>query len=185
MSMEEKKKEPLPPEEKEKYHQIYEIAKDSFVEQNNRIDSLDKKAQINLAVIGIVLGFGLFKTELFSDLISRITFQYFINLFQLFTLVASFLLFILSLIFSILSLRPRKFQVYPDISEIMKKFESRNTEDLHASMSAFFQKIIQENEKKMESKFQQLNKGINFILYAFPFAVAFIVLTVVVKILDA
>jgi hypothetical protein len=53
MSTEEKKKESLPPEEKEKYRRLYDIGKDSFLEQLSRIDSLDRKAQINLVVIGI------------------------------------------------------------------------------------------------------------------------------------
>jgi hypothetical protein len=184
MAQEEKKKESLPPEEKEKYRQIYEIAKDSFLEQLNRIESLDKKAQINLAIIGIVLGLGFFKTELLSNLISQITLKNFVVFSQFLCLVISFLLFVLSLVFSILALRPRDFQIYPNVADISEKFENKKVEDLHASMSAFFEKIIQDNEKGLKSKTTQLNKGIVFILIAFPFAVAFIILTVITKMLD-
>lgn len=66
MAQEEKKKESLPPEEKEKYRQIYEIARDSFQEQRGRIENLERKAQINLVAIGIVLSFGFFKMEVIS-----------------------------------------------------------------------------------------------------------------------
>jgi hypothetical protein len=171
-------------EEREKYKQIYEIAKDSFLEQLNRIESLDKKAQINLAVIGIVLGFGLFKTELISNLILQITLRDFVIISQFSCLVISFLLFMVSLIFSILALRPRDFQIYPDVSEISKKFEDKQIEDLHASMSTFFEKVIQQNENGLKSKTCQLNKSMISILVAFPFAVGFIVFTVVAKIFD-
>jgi hypothetical protein len=184
MVLEEKKIESLPQEEKEKYKQIYEIARDSFLEQLNRIESLDKKAQINLAVIGIVLGLGLFKTELLSNSISQITLKDFVVFSQFLCLVISFLLFMVSLVFSILSLRPRDFQIYPDVADMSKKFEDKNIEDLHASMSAFFEKVILQNENGLKSKTNQLNNSLVFILIAFPFAVAFIVLTVIAKMLN-
>lgn len=174
-------KESLSSEEKQKYHQIYKIARDSFLEQLNRIDSLDRKAQINLVVIGIVVGFGLFRPELISDLVSKIKTQHLISSFQILSLAVSFFFFIVSLVFSILALLPRDFQVYPDVVELSKTFENKKTEDLDASMSNFFQKIINENEKYLKSKTSHLKKGIINILIAFPFCVVFILLTVIAK----
>lgn len=178
-----KRKSLFPRKKKQKYHQIYEIARDSFIEQLNRIESLEKKAQINLVIIGIVLGFGLFKPELISDLVSKINFQYFVNSFQLLSLAISFLFFILSLVFCILALLPRDFQVYPDIVELSKKFENKKIEDLDASMSNFFQKIINENEKYLKSKTKHLKRSIMCILIAFPLCAVFIILTAATKIL--
>jgi uncharacterized membrane protein len=175
----------IPPEEKEKYHRLYDIGRDSFLEQVNRVDSLDRKAQINLVVIGIVVGFGLFKPELISDLVSKISACHLINSLQILCLALSFALFIVSLWYSILTLLPRDFQIYPDVAELSKAFESKRTEDLDVSMSNFFQKIINENEKHVKSKTKHLKKGIIYILIAFPFCVVFMVLTVAAKILDS
>lgn len=171
----------MSPEERGKYHQIYEIARDSFLEQLNRIDSLDRKAQINLAVIGIVLGFGLFKTEPISNLVSQISLKNLFLFSQFLCLTISFILFMLSLIFSMLALKPRLFKAYPEVSELLVKFENKRTEDLHASMSVLFQKVIENNEKDLQAKTNYLKKGIWFILIAFLFSAAFIVLVVLPK----
>lgn len=83
-----------------------------------------------------------------------------------------------------MALLPKDVQIYPDVVELSKTFENKRTEDLDASMSNFFQKIIDENEKYLKSKSRHLKKGIICILIAFPFCVAFIVLTVASKILN-
>lgn len=184
MTAEEKKKEYLPPEEREKYRRLYDIGRDSFIEQVNRIDSLDKKAQINLVVIGIVVGFGLFKPELISDLVSKIGACHLISSLQILCLAVSFVSFIVSLFFSILTLLPKDLRVYPDVAQLSKTFENKRTEDLDASMSNFFQKIIDENEEYLKSKTKHLKTGINYILIAFPFCVLFIILTVAAKIFN-
>jgi hypothetical protein len=184
MSTEEKKKESLPPEEKEKYRRLYDIGKDSFLEQLSRIDSLDRKAQMNVVVIVVILSFGLFKPELISDLVSKISTYHLINSLQILSLALSFLFFIVSLVFSILVLLPRDFQVYPDVVELSRTFENKRTEDLDASMSNFFQKIINENEKYLGCKTKHLRKGITYILIAFPFCVLFILLTIAAKIFN-
>jgi hypothetical protein len=184
MVPEEKTKEPLPPEEKEKYRRLYDISRDSFTEQINRIEALDRKAQINLVVIGIVLSFGLFKPELISDLVSKINICYLISFLQILSFAGSFFLFVISLVFSILALLPKDVRVYPDVVGLSKTFENKRTEDLDASMSNFFQKIIDENEKYLKSKSRHLRKGIICILIAFPFCVLFIILTVAAKIFN-
>lgn len=172
----------MPAEEREKYHQIYQIARDSFLEQLTRIDSLDRKAQINLLVIGIVLGFGLFKTEFISNLVTQITLRNFILFCQLLCLAISFVLFVVSFTFSILGLKPRSFKAYPEVSELMAKFDEKKTEDLHASMSMFFQNVIKDNERALESKTNYLKKSLWLILAAFLLSAAFIVLTVISKV---
>jgi hypothetical protein len=50
MALNEKKKESLPQEEREKYREIFQIARDSFQEQMGRIENLGRKAQINLVI---------------------------------------------------------------------------------------------------------------------------------------
>lgn len=177
----EKRKESLPPEEKEKYRQIYEIARDSLLEQLNRIEALEKKAQINLLVIGIVLSFGFFKTEAISNVFSGISIRDFVKSSQIVTLVVSFFCFIFSLIFSILALSIKDFHIYPDISQILEKFKDKRTEDLHISMSSHFQKSIQENEKALKSKTDHLKRSIRLILAAFIFSILFVIITVVSK----
>lgn len=171
----------MSPEEREKWHQIYQIARDSFLEQLNRIDSLDRKAQINLIVIGIVLGFGLFKTEFISTLVAQITVRNFILFSQFLCLASSFALFVVSFTFSIFGLKPRFFRAYPEVSELMTKFDEKKTEDLHASMSAFFQKVIKDNEKALQSKTNCLKKSLWLILIAFLLSAASIVLAVIPK----
>lgn len=184
MGPEEKTKEPLPPDEKEKYRRLYDISRDSFTEQINRIEALDRKAQINLVVIGIVLSFGLFKPDLISDLVSKINICQLIGSLQVLSLTSSFFLFVISLVFSILALLPKDIRVYPDVVKLSKTFENKRTEDLDASMSNFFQKIIDENENYLKSKSRHLRKGIICILIAFPFCVLFIILTVAAKIFN-
>ena len=184
MRPEEKTKEPLPPGEKEKYRRLYDIGRESFIEQVNRIDSLDRKAQINLVVIGIVVGFGLFKPELISDLVSKIAAWNLINSLQILCLGVSFFSFIVSLFFSILTLVPKDLQVYPDVAQLLKIFENKRTEDLDASMINFFQKIIDENEKYLKSKAKHLKMGIKYILIAFPSCVLLIIITVAAKIFN-
>jgi hypothetical protein len=181
MTAEEKKKEYLPPEEREKYHQIYEIARDSLVEQLKRIETLEKKAQINLVVIGIVLGFGLFKIEVISNLFSAISIWDIVKSSQMIFFIISFFCFTFSLIFSILALFIRDFQIYPDISQILEKFKDKRTEDLHISMSSHFQKSIQENEKALKSKINHLKRSIRLILAAFIFSILFVIAAVVSK----
>lgn len=171
----------MSPEEREKWHQIYEIARDSFRERFDRIDSLDRKAQINLLVIGIVLGFGFFKTEFISNLVTQITPRNFILFSQLLCLAISFVLFVASFTFSILGLKPRSFKAFPEISELMAKFHEKKIEDLHASMSAFFQKVIKDNDRALESKTNYLKKSLCLILIAFLLTAAFIVLAVIPK----
>jgi hypothetical protein len=91
MGIEEKGKGSLPQEEKEKYRRLYDISRDSFTEQINRIEALDRKAQINLVVIGIVVGFGMFKPEVISDLVTKISICHLVNSLQILSLAGSFL----------------------------------------------------------------------------------------------
>lgn len=181
MTPEEKMKESLPQEEKEKYKQIYEIARDSFQEQMGRIENLERKAQINLVAIGIVPSFGFFKIDVISDIFSGITVLKILKACQLLLLVLSFFCFTFSLVFSILALFIRDFHIYPDIGQLLEKFKDKRTEDLHISMSTHFQKSIQENEKALKSKTGHLKRSIPLILAAFISSILFVIITVVLK----
>lgn len=173
----------LPQEEKEKYKQIYEIARDSFQEQMGRIENLERKAQINLVIIGIVLSFGFFNPEAISGLFLGITVLHIVRFCQLLLFVASFFCFAFSSVFSILVLLIKDFHTYPDISQLLERFKDKRTEDLHISMSTHFQESIQENEKVLECKSGHLKRSIPLILAAFISSILFVIATVILKLL--
>ena len=171
----------LPLEEKEKYREIFQIARDSFQEQIGRIENLERKAQINLVIIGIVLSFGFFKTEIISDALPAINIRDFLKTCQIISLGVSFFCFAFSLIFSILSLSIRVFRAYPDLSQILEKFKDKRTEDLHISMISHLQESIQENEKALKSKIANLKRSMRLIFVAFIASIIFIIIRVVTK----
>jgi hypothetical protein len=109
----------MSPEEREKYRQIYEVARDAFLEQLSRVEFHDKKAQINLVVIGIVLSLGAVRTDQIVGLIRQSHLGGLIIPLQLALILCAFIFFVVSLFYSILALKPRDLQAYPSISELM------------------------------------------------------------------
>lgn len=179
MMAEEKTEMSFPVEEKEKYREIFQIARDSFQEQISRIENLERKAQINLVIIGIVLSFGFFKTEVISNAFSGINIHDFVKSCQTISLIVSFFCFAFSLVYSILALSIRDFRTYPDLSEILKKFEHKRTEDLHISMSSHLQESIRMNEKALKSKTDNLKTSMRLIFVAFIASIIFVIITAV------
>jgi len=88
----------ISPEEKEKYRQIYEVARDAFLEQLNRVEFLDKKAQINLVVIGIVLSLGAIRTDLIANLIRQSHLGTLIISLQVALLLCAFIFFVVNIL---------------------------------------------------------------------------------------
>lgn len=172
----------MPPEEREKYHQIYEVARDAFLEQLNRIEFLDKKAQINLVVIGIVLSFGAFRTDQIANLINQARPVGLITFLQLAFLLGAFIFFTLSLLFSILTLKPRVLQAYPSVSELLDRFKDEKIQDLHASLSSHFGGVISANEGPLSRKVSHLKRSINAVLFALSSLAAFLLISAIAKI---
>jgi hypothetical protein len=169
------------PEEREKYRRLHEIARDSFYEQLDRAESFDRKAQINLIIIGIIVGFGFYKAEFMSDLIAGFSLRCLINSLKAICLGLSFSFFAASLVLSILVLLLKKTQVHPDVRDLMKEFEARKVEDLDASMASHFQEAIDANEQSLKSKARKITKAFLSILIAFSLGIIFLVLTVASK----
>jgi hypothetical protein len=164
------------PEDREKYRRLYEIARDSFYEQLARSESFDRKAQINLLLIGIVVGFGFYKAEFLSNLIASVSLKCLINSLETICVVLSFSFFSASFILSILVLLLKKTHVHPSIFEIMKRFEHKKVEDLDASMASHFQGAINANDKFLESKAKKITTAFWFVLIAFILGIIFVVL---------
>jgi hypothetical protein len=170
-----------PPEEREKYRRLYEITRDSFNEQFNRFDSFDRKAQINLIVIGIVLGFGFYKVESMSELISGVRAKGVFNSPEAISLALSFAFFVVSFMLSVLVLLLKRMRIHPNVKDVMKKFEDKEIQDLDASMVVSLQDSIDENEKSLESKAATITNAFRSILIAFSLGIVFLVLTILSK----
>ncbi len=162
---------------------MFQIARDSFQEQMGRMENLERKAQINLVIIGIVLSFGFFKIEAISGVLSGINIRNFAKSCQIISLVVSFFCFAFSLIFSFFALFIRDFRTYPDLSQILEKFKNKRTEDLHNSMILHLQESIQQNEKALKSKIKNLRLSMRLIFVAFIGSIIFVVIGVVLSIL--
>ena len=167
----------MSPEERGKYHQIYEVARDAFLEQLNRVEFLDRKAQINLVIIGIVLSLGAVRVDQIVSLIKQSHLGGLIIPFQLALILCAFIFFLVSLLYSILALKPRDLQAYPSISELMETFRDEKVQDLHASLSSHFGNIIPENEGALKIKVRHLKQSINAVLFALSSLAAFLIVS--------
>ena len=150
---------------KDKYKAIHEVCKAAFDELDARIESIDKKAQTNLMLLGILLGAGIFKLDFFVETFPQQSAPLSFVWISLLICTVGVLLF--SVYFSIKTLEPRDFTGYPRMDDIISEFtdendegqEKTNVEDFHLSMSDYFRKAWPENDNAIKAKSSALRKA--------------------------
>lgn len=141
--------------DREKYKAIYDLCKNAFDEQISRIESMDRKAQTNLVMIGILLGVGIFKLDFLVQTFPAKSVLLAI-LWGLFLFGAGVCLFS-SVYYSTKALQLRDFKSYPNLDDMASKFEKEPVESVYMSLTEYFREHWLTNEDQVNKKANALH----------------------------
>lgn len=139
-----------------KYKAIYNICRDSYIEERERRDKLDRKSQTFLVIVGFEITLlGLIYNALKTSIMNL----NYLTIVFIILAVMSCIAILISLVFLARSLLLRDFETYPRLNVITSEFNDKNEVDLFASMAHHFKKIEDHNIKEYEKKAWALRIG--------------------------